>query len=246
MTSAQAQTYVAQVLGGANIAAKLAMALDSLKATSEMWTTDHDWHFLLFTQTISVVAGTSRYTLGGGTAITVFRKPFSMRFTGTLKHPLRYVPQELIDAVTSDQTVPGDPGVYTIIDDDANFDPDAEVQKVQLYPVPATNDTALLRYYRAFNGAATPIDVPLKYLYTFLDCARIHLLQAHDSSNPRLPILIRDVYGTRADAGRYQKAILDDSNEGGEAQWEGFVTPYDLAQRQTPQGPFDFWPRGDR
>lgn len=244
MTAAQAQTYVAQVMGGANITAKTAMALDSLKATAEMWATDHDWHFLLVTQTITVVAGTSRYALTAGTK--PFRKPLSMRFTGTLKHPLRYVPQELIDAVTSDQTVQGDPEIYTIIDDDADFDPASEVQKVQLFRPPARDDTALLRYYRAFNGAADPIDVPLKYLYTFLDCARIHLLQAHDSSNPRLPILIRDVYGTRADAGRYQKAILDDTNEGGQAQWEGFVTPYDLAQRQTPQGPFDFWPRGDR
>lgn len=243
MTSAQAQTYVAQILGGSNIASKLAMALDSIKATAEMWATDHDWHWMLLTQTISVDAGTSRYVL---TAAESFRKPHSMRFTGTLKHPLRYVPQEVIDAVTSDQTSQGDPGVYTIIDDDVAFDPTAEVQKVQFYPVPARDDTAVLRYYKSFSGASDPLSVPQRYLYTFLDCARIHLLQAHDSSNPRLPILIRDVYGTRTEAGRYQKAILDDTNEGGQAQWEGFVTPFDLAQRETPQGPFDFWPRGDR
>lgn len=244
MTLDAAKIYVAQGMGGATNDAKKAMAFDSLKATAEMWATDHDWHFLLVTQTITVVAGTSRYALTASTK--PFRKPHSMRFTGTLKHPLRYVTQEIIDAVTMDQSPQGVPHNYTIIDDDADFDPASEVQKVQLFMPPATDDTALLRYYRAFNGAADPIDVPLKYLYVFLDCARIHLLQAHDSASPRLPILIRDVYGTRSEAGRYQKAIVDDTNEGGQAQFDGFVTPFDLAQGGLPQGPFDMWPRGDR
>ncbi len=243
MTLSAAKIYVAQVLGGSNITSKLDMAADSLKATAELWSLEHDWKWMLETQTISVIAGTSRYVL---TAAGSFHKPFSMRFTGTLKHPLRYIKQELIDAVTTNQTAQGDPGIFTIIDDDAAFDPAAEVQKVQLYPVPSTNDTAVLRYYKTFSGASDPISVPARYLYTFLDCARIHLLQAHDSSNPRLPILIRDVYGTRADAGRYQKAMLDDSNEAGQAGFEGFVTPFDLSNSDTPSGPFSFWPHGDR
>jgi hypothetical protein len=241
MNSDTAQAYVAQVMGGANNTAKKAMALDSIKATAEKWTMDHDWHFLLNTQTISVLAGTSRYALTGSTK--PFHKPFSMRFTGTSKDPLTYITQDLIDAAETDLTVRSTPKVYTVIDDDADFDPATEVQKVQFFPVPVAADTAVLRYYRVFNGAADPIDVPLRYLYTFLDCARIHLLQAHDSANPRLPALILDVYGNRAQPGRYDKAILDDTREGGEAVSERFLSPFDVMRNSNS---IEFWPKGDR
>ena len=246
MTSDAGQTYVAQVLGGPNNTAKKAMALDSMKATAEMWAMKHQWHFLLNKQTISVTTPTDRYTLTGSGTGKPFSKPFSARFTGVLKRPIPYVPQQYIDAVTTDQTVLGDPECYTIIDDDADFDPSSEVQKVQLYPPPRANDTLVLRYYRAFNGAADPIDVPLRYLYTFLDCARIHLMMAHDSTNPRLPALILDMFGSRYQAGRFQLAISDDIHEGGDDMNIGFVTPTDLSRGNIPQGPADFWPKGDR
>jgi len=244
MTLANAQIYVAQIMGGANNAAKLAMALDSIKATAEMWTMKNQWHFLLNRQSISVLAGTDRYTLTAGTK--PFHKPFSCRFTDTLLRPLQYVRQEYIDAVTTDQTVPGDPEVYTIIDDDVDFDPASEVQKIQFFPKPQNNGTVLLRYYRVLNGAADPVDVPLRYLYTFLDCARIHLLMAHDSQNPRLPMLILDVFGNGRDrAGRLSLAISDDRHEAGDSEQLGFITPLDLMMGRVPRGPQDFYPRGD-
>lgn len=241
MTLANAKIYVARVLGGGSNTGKEAMAADSIAATAEMWTIKNQWHFLLNRQVISVLAGTDRYTLNG-----TFHKPFSMRLTGTLKRPLVYQPQQFIDAVTNDQTVQNDPEVYTIIDDDADFSSASEVQKVQFYPIPRANDTALLRYYRVFSGTADPIDVPLRYLYTFLDCARIHLLMAHDATNPRLPMLIRDMFGDRFQAGRFQLAIADDRAEAGDMGMESFITPHDIASGNIPQGPTDFWPRGDR
>lgn len=242
MTLTDAKTYVATAMGGAGNAAKLALAADSIKATAEMWSLKNQWHFLLNRQTISVLAGTDRYTL---TAAGTFSKPFSARFTLTLKKPIRYLPQQTIDAIVTDLTVPGDPEVYTIIDDDADFSAASEVQKIQLFPIPRAADTLLLRYYRMFNGAADPVDVPIRYLYTFLDCARIHLLMTHDSANPRLPFLIRDMFGDRYQAGRFQLAIADDRAEGGDDQFEGFL-PADVPGRGFRfSGPGDAWPQGD-
>ena len=241
MTLADAKTYVAKVMGGAGNTVKTDLAAESIKATAEMWSLKNQWHFLLNRQSIAVVAGTDRYTLTAGAS---FSKPHSARFTGPLKRPITYRTQWFIDMVTTDQTVPSDPEAYTIIDDDVDFSAAAEVQKVQLYPIPRADDTLLLRYYRTFNGAADPVDVPTRYLYTFLDCARIHMLLTHDSTNPRLPLLIRDIFGDRFQAGRFQMAIADDRNEGGDDQPEGFITPSDLNGR-IPQGPGDFWPKGD-
>lgn len=241
MTLADAAIYVARVIGGAGNTVKTDLAKESIKATAEMWSLKNQWHFLLKRQVIPVVAGTDRYTLTEG---ATFSKPHSARFTGALQRPITYRTQWFIDAVTTDQTVPNDPEAYTIIDDDVDFDPAAEVQKLQLYPKPRADDSLLLRYYRMLKGAADPIDVPLRYLYTFLDCARIHLLMTHDSTNPRLPILIRDIFGDHYQAGRFQLAIADDREEGGDDQPQGFITPSDLNGR-IPQGPSDFWPKGD-
>ena len=242
MTLADAKTYVAKVMGGAGNTTKTDLAAESIKATAEMWSLKNQWHFLLNRQTISVLAGTDRYAL---TAAGTFSKPFSARFTGTLKKPIRYLPQQTIDAIVTDLTVPSDPEVYTIIDDDADFSAASEVQKIQLFPVPRAADTLLLRYYRMFNGAADPVDVPIRYLYTFLDCARIHLLMTHDSANPRLPFLIRDMFGDRYQAGRFQLAIADDRAEGGDDQMEGFL-PADVPGRGFRfSGPGDAWPQGD-
>lgn len=242
MTLADAKTYVAKVMGGAGNTAKTDLAAESIKATAEMWSLKNQWHFLLNRQTISVAAGIDRYSL---TAAGTFSKPFSARFTGTLKKPIRYLPQQTIDAIVTDLTTQSDPEVYTIIDDDADFSAASEVQKIQLFPVPRAADTLLLRYYRMFNGAADPVDVPARYLYTFLDCARIHLLMTHDSANPRLPFLIRDMFGDRFQAGRFQLAIADDRAEGGDDQYEGFL-PADVPGRGFRfSGPGDAWPRGD-
>jgi hypothetical protein len=242
ITLDNAAVYIAKVMGGAGNTVKTDLAKESIKATAEMWSLKNQWHFLLNRQTITVLAGTDRYTLTAGAA---FSKPFSARFTGPLKRPIRYIPQQFIDAVVTDLTTPGDPEAYTIIDDDVDFDPAAEVQKLQLFPVPRADDTLLLRYYRMFNGAATTVDVPLRYLYTFLDCARIHLLMTHDSANPRLPFLIRDMFGDRYQAGRFQLAIADDRAEGGDDQREGFVPADVEGSGFRFSGPGDAWPRGD-
>lgn len=242
MTLADAKIYVARAMGGANNTAKLDLAADSIKATAEMWSLKHKWHFLLNRQSITVLAGTDRYAL---TAAGAFSKPFSCRFTGALKRPLRYIPQQFIDMISTDLTVPGDPEVYTIIDDDADFSAASEVQKVQFFPVPRADDTALLRYYRTLTGTADPVDVPLRYIITFLDCARIHLLMTHDSANPRLAALILDVFGNRYQAGRFQLAIADDVNEGGDDEMQGFL-PADAPGRGFRfSGPKDAYPQGD-
>jgi len=242
MTLADAKTYVATIMGGAGNTTKLNLAADSIKATAEMWTLKNQWHFLLNRQTISITAGTDRYAL---TAAGAFSKPFSARLTGPLLRPLRYLTQQAIDMIVNDLTTPGDPEVYTIIDDDVDFSAASEVQKIQFFPLPQSNDTCLLRYYRAFTGTADPVDVPLRYIYTFLDCARIHLLMTHDSANPRLPFLIRDMFGDRYQAGRFQLAIADDRGEGGDDQMEGFQ-PADMPGRGWRfSGPGDAYPRGD-
>jgi len=242
VTLTEAKTYVARILGGADNNTKIALAADSIKATAEMWSLKNQWHFLLNRQTINIVGGTDRYSL---TAAGAFSKPYSARLTGPLLRPLRYLPQRIIDSIVSDLTVPGDPEVYTIIDDDADFSAAAEVQKVQVFPIPIEDDTMLLRYYRTFTGTADPVDVPLRYIYTFLDCARIHLLMTHDSANPRLPFLIRDMFGDRFQAGRFQLAIADDRAEGGDDQMEGFL-PADVPGRGFRfSGPADAYPRGD-
>jgi hypothetical protein len=208
-----------------------------------MWSLKNKWNFLLNRETIAVLAGTDRYPL---TAAGTFSKPYSARLTGPLLRPLRYLSQRIIDASVNDLTTPGDPVVYTIIDDDADFNPAAEVQKVQLFPVPKANDTLLMRYYRIFNGAATTVDVPARYLYTFLDCARIHLLMTHDSMNPRLPALILDMFGNRYQAGRFQLAIADDRNEGGDDEMESFLPADVPGQGFRFSGPGDAYPRGDQ
>lgn len=242
MTLTNAKTYVARVLGGADNTAKLNLAAESIIATAEMWSLKNQWHFLLNRQTITVLAGTDRYTL---TAAGSFSKPYSARLTSNLLRPLRYLPQRIIDAIVNDLTTPGDPEVYTIIDDDADFSAAAEVQKIQFFPVPQADDSCLLRYYRTFTGTADPVDVPTRYIYTFLDCARIHLLMTHDSANPRLPFLIRDMFGDRYQAGRFQLAIADDRAEGGDDQMESFL-PADVPGRGFRfSGPGDAYPRGD-
>jgi hypothetical protein len=117
------------------------------------------------------------------------------------------------------------------------------VQKLQLYPTPQANGTALLRYYRSINGSATSVDVPQRYLRTFLDMARIHLMMTHDSTNPRLGPLMLDMYGNGQEPGRLKLAIAHDRAEGGEDQFEGFKVRGHSGF--IPQGPADFYPRGD-
>ncbi len=240
MLLTDAVVYVARVMGGANNTAKTALAAESILAVAEQWTQKHDWHYLLNRQTITLAPGTSRYAL---TLAGAFSKPHSCRFTDTLLRPLSYKTQAEIDDVTYDQTIPGDPEVYTIVDDDVDFDPTAEVQKVQFYPTPSVVGTILLRLYRAINGSAASIDVPNRYLRTFLDHARIHLMMTHDSTNPRLGPLMLDMFGNGQEPGRLKLAIAHDTNEGGEDQFEGFKV-----RRHSgfiPQGPSDFYPKGD-
>jgi hypothetical protein len=235
MTLTEAKTYVSKIYGGSNKAELQTDAGESITATWEELCLRHDWKFLQVRQEITVLAGTARYTINESSSPD-FSKPMSCRFTGTLKHPLKYKTQNELDALTWDQSVATTPVFYTIIDDDANFDPTTDVKKIQFGPgVPAANDTALLRYYRPLDASAATVDVPTRYLYTFLDKARVHFLRSKNATDSRLPMLHQ-----LAEEG-VRRAISFDLLEGGEDGFEGFVP----SDRLNGSSSIIFYPRGD-
>lgn len=61
--------------------------------------------------------------------------------------------------------------------------------RTRIYGVPGTAENLLLRYYRAINGIADPIDIPDDLIYTFLDDAKVWFLSQLNSNDPRIDIL---------------------------------------------------------
>lgn len=184
-----------------------------------------------FGGTIPIQAGTASYTLP-----TRFWKPYSCRFTSSMKHPLRYITPRELDLQTYDQTTQGVVWRYTLYNPTL-FDSNGTQQaKIKFHPVPAAADVALLKYYRPFDASDDPVDIPDEYLYTLLDFARVKLLETKNAVDERLPYLRTDIER------RIAKMIAKDRNEGGEDEYERFHTPDEAS------GPWrgdPFYPRGD-
>lgn len=190
---------------------------------------------LSFGGTIPVIAGTSRYKLP-----TRFNKPYlgGARLVSTLKRPLRFVRRGVADMIMADPTLSGSPTHYTIHSTDTDFDASGKQQEeIELIRVPQANDVLLFKYYRRMDYTKDPIDVKDGYLFTLLDHARIHLLFSKNSSDSRLPGLVESFKP------RLAEIISDDRKEGGEDEFEGFVTPTELGYGSVG---IEFWPQGDR
>jgi hypothetical protein len=185
-----------------------------------------------FGGTIPIIASTDSYTLP-----YKFWKPYTCRLITNVKQPLRFVQHSFWDQVTYDQTLTGSVFAYTIYTP-VQFDSNGTQQsKIKFFRVPAANDTALLKYYRQFDLTDDPVDIPDPYLYLLLDLAGIQLLLRKNSTDSRLPALMRDVEM------RMIRAIDTDRREGGEDEYESIHTPDELLARGGFSG--EFWPRGD-
>lgn len=62
-------------------------------------------------------------------------------------------------------------------------------QRARLIGLPDTAENLFLKYYRAMDGAADPIDIPDDLLYTFLDDCKVWFLSQLNSNDPRVDIL---------------------------------------------------------
>jgi hypothetical protein len=194
---------------------------------------------ITFGGTIPIRTGVDTYKLP-----TRFWKPYSCRLTTNSKRPLQYVQQNFADAVSFDQTIPGQVEAYTIYNANDLDTSGTQQSFMKVINIPSQNDTAILKFYRPFDPTRTTLDVPDGYVYTFLDCAQIKLLLIKDSQNPRIPALMIQMYGSHDQRGEFQAAVAADKEEGGEDQLDEFKSPHEMARRGLG---FDgvFYPRGD-
>lgn len=218
----------ANIPAGTTVSAK---AADNLSLTLSQATTGGiSAADVTFGGTIPIIAGTDSYTLP-----STFWKPMSCRLISNTQTLLKYVTPRELDMLTYDPTTQGAISYYTIYSG-AIFDASGtQQQKIKFARVPMAADVALLKYYRPFNLAADPVDIPDEYLYSLLMRARFLLLLTENANDERL-----GAYKMISEQ-RLKALVGKDRNEGGEDEFERLHTPGEmLATRGDP-----LWPRGD-
>lgn len=182
--------------------------------------------------TIPIIAGTASYTLPD----RVF-KPYTCRLVSAENKPLRYIPHKDLDYVTADQTVQGSVFGYTFYDG-ADFDASGTQQHIiKFWRVPDQADVALLKYYRAMDSTADPLDCKDEYQYALLAQARAELLRTRSATDRRIPIWERTAER------RLIQAIDTDFDEGGDDQLPRLQTPDEVNRGGVLSG--EFFPSGD-
>lgn len=126
---------------------------------------------LTFGGTIPVIAGTQDYNLP-----TDFYRHYGLRFTSTLKWPLKFVRPRDWNLMTLDQTQQSSPGLFTIYNDRSISKQNKGTYRLRLYPIPEAADVLRLEYYRKFDSLADPLDMDGTFLYKFLDYCRFLLI----------------------------------------------------------------------
>lgn len=142
---------------------------------------------ITFSKYIPLIASTDQYNLPAD-----FVQPYTARLVSNARY-LHLVKRREIDRKVPQQDTTGTPTHYSIYGHHS-LDPTAQHTHLTVFRTPGeTGDNIALRYYRAMNDACTSIDIPDDFLYTFLDDARVHLLQSKNAADARLPILREEV-----------------------------------------------------
>lgn len=123
----------------------------------------HEWSFLTPRTTLSLVAGTSAYTLPDNFAYIV--SPFTYA-AGTAKQPIRAVTDEELRSKAAIVSSSGDPVIFSIVpvvgsSDSPNTTPDTPTRwQANFWPTPANAATVTYRYRAIMDALTTTINPP--------------------------------------------------------------------------------------
>ena len=108
-------------------------------------------------------------------------------------------------------------------------------QRARLIGLPDTAENLLLKYYRAIDGTADPIDVPDDLIYTFLDDCKVWFLSQLNSNDPRI-----DILGSLSNRNVNDAIANDQENPDEEVRMKSQMET--AANRWITRGyPFDSW-----
>lgn len=140
---------------------------------------------LTFAGGIPLLGGIQEYNLP-----TDFLAPYHARMT-VKRLPLDYIMYRYWNMKIIDHTIPGLPVAYTVYSPVSAETQNYGTYRMRVFRLPqgalgTAYDNLYMQYYRLFNHASDPLDIPDKYLYKFLDYAQWKLLEKKDATSDRL------------------------------------------------------------
>lgn len=135
---------------------------------------------------IPLVCGQQEYNL-----FPDFLAPYHSRMLSK-RLPLDYIQYRYWNQKIVDHTIQGLPVAYTVYNPVSAETQNFGVYRMRLFRIPngiagTQYDTITQQYYRKFNFASDPLDIPDRYLMKFLNYCQWLFLAKKDAVNERLP-----------------------------------------------------------